>query len=165
MQAIRTKGGHRRFLVNDVRRLRSTEAPGVARVRRVQPPGRALPLTAAFLRERTTAIVHAGLEATYEAPSGGWFAGNEGRLHVENWLRALADAFEHGQYDAAIEATVQLSGRARIGAMAVERVTFVDRSCAALLRLLSENAETRDELPAARRVCAALRHCALEGIG
>ena len=44
-------------------------------------------------------------------------------------------------------------------------MTFLDRCCAALLRLLSEGEPACDELPAARRVCAALRHRALEDAG
>ncbi len=167
LQAVRTKGGHRRFLVDDVRRVRfSAGSASGARVRRVQPPERALPRTAMFLREHRAAIVNAGLKATYEARSDGWFGGQEGRPHVEQWLRAFSVALDCGQYATAIEATTTLARRARLGGVTtVERVTFVERSCAALLRLLSETGETRGELPAARRVCAALRHRALEDAG
>ncbi|MBA2348520.1 MAG: hypothetical protein H0V81_09530, partial [Solirubrobacterales bacterium] len=51
------------------------------------------------------------------------------------------------------------------GTTTVELVTFLDRACAWLLRLVSEAPEARVELPAARRVCAALRHQALEDSG
>ncbi len=162
--AVRTKGGHRRLLVDDVRRLRRENRSDDARVRRVQLPERPLPRTAAFLRERSEAIVNAGLKATYEARSGGWFAEDDGRLYVGQWVRTLAEAFDAGEYRTAVEATTALTRRARIGATIVERVTFIDRSCAALLRLLSETEQTRDELPAARRICAALRHGALEDV-
>ena len=55
--------------------------------------------------------------------------------------------------------------RARLrGATTVERMAVLDRSCAAMLRLLSEVPETREELPSARRFCATLRHRVLEEI-
>lgn len=162
--AARTKGGHRRLVLDDVRRLRAAVEPRPARVRRVQLPGRVLPNTAGFLREHVETVLNAGLKSTYEARCGGWFAEEGGRVHVAQWISALADACDSGDYDTAIEATATLTLRARIGATAMERVTFVDRSCSALLRLLSETDATRDELPAARRVCAALRHRALEDV-
>ena len=164
LEAIRTTGGHRRFRVDEVRRLRPAGLSNGSRVRGVQLPERALPRTAAFLRERSATIVDAGLKATYET-RGGWFAQDEGRPYVEHWLRTLSEALDSGQYAAAIEATAALTRRARLGgATTVERVTFLDRSCAALLRLLSETALTRDELPPARRICAALRHRVLEDV-
>ncbi len=162
LEAVRTKGGHRRFLVEDVRRLRLSERPTGQSVRRVQLPSQTLPHTAAFLREHGAKISEAGLKATYER-GGGWFAADEGRPHVSHWLAELSRAFDGGQYAAAIEATAALSRRSRLcGATTVERVTFLDRSCSALLRLLSESELTRAELPDARRVCAALRHSTLE---
>jgi excisionase family DNA binding protein len=165
LEAVRTKGGHRRFLVDDIRRLRSAEQAGAPRVRSIPPPERALPHTAAVLRERCATIVSAGLRATYADRSIGWFARDEGRPHVQRWLRALSGALDSADYATALDATAALSRHARLGgATTVEQVTFLDRSCAALLRLLSEIEETRDELPAARRLCAALRHRALERI-
>jgi diguanylate cyclase (GGDEF)-like protein/excisionase family DNA binding protein len=164
LNAVRTKGGHRRFAVDDVRRLRFAARPSGPSLRSVQPPGRALPHTAAFLRDNGAAVVEAALRATYER-SGGWFAGDEGRPHVEHWLAALAGALESGRYAQAIDATAALTRRARLaGVTTVERVTFLDRSCSALLRLISATEATRDELAAARRACAALRHRALEDV-
>ncbi|MDX6679907.1 MAG: hypothetical protein QOE31_3959 [Solirubrobacteraceae bacterium] len=166
LQAVRTKGGHRRFLVDDVRRLCSEGRGSRPSVRTVEPPERDLPRAAAFLREHSTAIIDAGLKATYDARTRGWFAEADGRAHVERWLRTLAQALDSGQYKVAIEATAALTRRSRLGGTTtVERVTFLDRSCAALLRLLSESEPGCEELPAARRVCAALRHRALEDAG
>jgi hypothetical protein len=165
LRAVRTTGGHRRFLLDDVRRLRSEEQASGPRLRGVQLPERALPHAAAFVREDAATIVQAALRATYETHSGGWFIEDQGRSHLERWLGALADAFDSGHYRDAVEATAALTRRARLGgATTLERVAFLDRSCAALLRLLSETADTRDELPAARRVCAALRHRVLEDV-
>jgi len=163
LQAARTKGGHRRFLVDDVRRLCSEGRWSRPSVRSVEPPERDLPRTAAFLREHSAAIIDAGLKATYDARTRGWFSESSGRAHVERWLHTLAQALHSGHYEAAIDATAALTRRSRLGGTTtVERVTFVDRSCAALLRMLVESEPGCDELPAARRVCAALRHRALE---
>ncbi|MEY2513164.1 MAG: hypothetical protein QOJ89_522, partial [bacterium] len=166
LRAVRTKGGHRRFLVDDVRRLCAEGRWSRPSLRTVEPPERDLPQTAAFLHEHSAAIIDAGLKATYDAHTRGWFAEAEGRAHVERWLQTLAQALDSGQYKPAISATAALARRSRLGATTtVERVTFLDRSCAALLRLLSESEPACDELPAARRVCAALRHRALEDAG
>jgi diguanylate cyclase (GGDEF)-like protein/excisionase family DNA binding protein len=164
LEAVRTKGGHRRFLVDDVRRLSSAARPSDRIVRSVQLPDQAMPRTSAFLREQGAMVVDAGLKATYRR-GGGWFAGSDGRSHIECWLAELSCAFDAALYAQAIDATAALTRRARLGgATAVERVTFLDRSCSALLRLLSETGDTRGELPAARRVCAALRQRALEDV-
>lgn len=161
LEAVRTKGGHRRFLVDDVRRLSSAERPAGPRVRSVRLPEQALPQTARLMRSGGATVIDTALKATYER-SGGWFGCDDGRRHAERWLGEVARALDCAQYPAAIDATAELSRRARLGgATTVERVTFLDRACSALLRLLSEAQDTRDELPAARRVCAALRHRAL----
>ena len=166
LPAHRTQGGHRRFLADDVRRLRSRRAPDGPRMRYVRPPERALPQTAIFVRQSVTAIVNAGLDATYDGPRGGWFAQDYGRSLVERWLTRLSDALESGVYTTGTEATTALIRRARLGgATAVERVTFLDRSCSVLLRMLSEAEAPRDELPAARRLCSALRHHTLADLG
>lgn len=162
LTAHRTQGGHRRFLADDVRRLRAALAPDGPRMRQVRPPERALPHTAAFVRSSASAIVSGGLEATYDAPHGGWFAEDYGGSLVQRWLMKLSDALKTGEYAKAVDATMALARRARLGgATAAERVTFLDRVCSVLLRMLSENEDTRDELPAARRLCSTLRHHAL----
>lgn len=162
LTARRTQGGHRRFLADDVRRLRTASNPDGPRMRRVRPPERPLPHTAAFVASSGASIVNAGLEATYEAPHSGWFTEDYGRAIAERWLGKLSDALASGDYARGIEATMLLTRRARLGgATAVERVTFLDRSCSVLLRMLSETEDTRGELPAARRLCSTLRHHAL----
>lgn len=162
LAAVRTTGGHRRFLVDEIRRLRSETAPSGVRLRRVQFPEGMCRCTAAIVRDRSESIVRAGLEATYETRRAGWFA-EEGRASAERWLLALADGLGAGAYDGAAAATSALVRQARLGgATTVELVTFLDRACAGLLRLVSEAPEAREELPAARRICAALRHQALE---
>jgi excisionase family DNA binding protein len=166
LEAVRTKGGHRRFLLDDVRRLSSAtrDRRGPA-LRSVQAPGEALPATARFLAENAAAVLDAGLRATYLRDAPGWFAAADGRAHVEQWLRDLSASFASAGYDDAVETSAALTRRARLGgATTVERVTFLDRACSALLRLLSESEAARDELPGARRVCAALRHRALEDV-
>jgi len=47
----------------------------------------------------------------------------------------------------------------------MERVTFLERTLGALLRVLSECRLSPGELSSARRICAALRHWALEETG
>jgi PAS domain S-box-containing protein/diguanylate cyclase (GGDEF)-like protein/excisionase family DNA binding protein len=164
LTAIRTSGGHRRFLVEDVRRLRSGLRESGTRLRGVQMPDHALPRAASLLRERRLDVASAGLAATYEARSGGWFAEPEGRAHVERWLLALSEALATGTYEPAVEATAALARRAALGGVpTAERVTFVDRSCTVLLRLL-ESDDGSAELAAARRVCAVLRQQALEDV-
>lgn len=164
LTAIRTSGGHRRFLVDDVRRLRSAARSTRPRVRGVEPPDHALPRTAALLEERRAELVSAALAATYEARGEGWFAEPEGRAHVERWLVALASALAAGFYGPAVEATTALTRRASLGGTTtVERVTFVDRSCSVLLRML-DSESGRGELSAARRVCAVLRRQTLADV-
>jgi hypothetical protein len=162
---IRTEGGHRRFLVDEIRRLSSETRPDGPSVRGVQPPDCALPRATALLRANGASVIDAGLRATYAAHRSGWFAEASGRDHVDRWLRVLCDALDSGSYAEAIARTASLMQRSRLGgATTVEQVTFLDRSCAALLRLLDDGDDARAEVPAARRVCAALRHRALETV-
>ena len=164
LTAIRTSGGHRRFLVDDVRRLSSQSRSTAAHVREVQAPDHALPRAAALLEQHGTELVRAALAATYEARGEGWFAEPEGRAHVDRWLGALASALAAGTYDPAIEATAALARRSSLGGVAtVERVTFVDRACSVLLRML-DGEQASGELPAAQRVCAVLRRQALADV-
>ena len=161
LTAVRTSGGHRRFLVDEVRRLSSESRPAGARVREVELPDHALPRAAALLEQRRAELVRNALAATYEARREGWFAEPEGRAHVERWLAALAAALAAGAYGPAIEATAALARRSSLGGVAaVERVTFVDRACSVLLRML-DGEPASGELPAAQRVCAVLRRQAL----
>ncbi|MEA2218723.1 MAG: hypothetical protein QOJ35_1349 [Solirubrobacteraceae bacterium] len=165
LTVVRTEGGHRRFLVDEIRRLGFAARADSPTARGVQPPDCALPRAAALLREHGTSVVNAGLRATYAARGSGWFAEVVGRGHVDRWLRALGDALASGRYAEAIESTASLMQRSRLaGTTIVEQVTFLERSCAALLRLLDDADDARAELPAARRVCAALRHRALETV-
>jgi diguanylate cyclase (GGDEF)-like protein/excisionase family DNA binding protein len=164
LRAIRTNGGHRRLLAEDVRGLSASARLSPPRVRAVLPPERPLPATAAFLRVHAAAILGAGLNATYEDRSGGWFA-DAGRRHVEVWMHVLAAALDAAAPADAIVSTADLTERSRLGgASAVERIAFLDRWCATLLRLLSEHGDALGELPDARRFCAVLRHVALEDL-
>jgi excisionase family DNA binding protein len=165
LTVIRTTGGHRRYAAEDVHRLRGSLRPRAPRVRAIQPPQDSLPRTGELVRSSGATIVGAGLKATYEPDAAGWFAEAEGRRHIDRWLGTLTEALICGRYAPAIEATGSLTRRARLGgATTVECAAFLERSCAALLRLLSETQPGRDELPGARRVCAALRHHALAGM-
>jgi diguanylate cyclase (GGDEF)-like protein/excisionase family DNA binding protein len=164
LTAIRTSGGHRRFLVDDVRRLSSESRSTGAQVREVELPDHALPRTAALLEQRRAELVRTALAATYETRGAGWFAEPEGHAHVERWLDALASALGAGDYGPAIKATGALARRSSLGGVAtVERVTFVDRTCAVLLRML-DGEQGSGELHAAQRVCAVLRRQALADV-
>jgi hypothetical protein len=163
LPAARTEGGHRRFRVDDVARLRRVERHDGPRVRAVAPPDSALPGAAAVLREHRARITRAGVKATYADYDLGWFGADRGQPHVEHWLEVLSGSLDSGSYAPAIDATAALTRSAHLGgATTMERVTFLERTLGALLRVLSESGQSPGELSCARRICAALRHRALE---
>jgi hypothetical protein len=121
---------------------------------------------ATALREHGARITRAGLKATYTDYDSGWFGAAGGRPDVERRLDVLSAALDSGAYAPAIDATAALTRRAHLGgATTMERVTFLERTLGALLRVLSECRLSPGELSSARRICAALRHWALEETG
>jgi diguanylate cyclase (GGDEF)-like protein/excisionase family DNA binding protein len=163
LTALRTSGGHRRFLADEVRRLCAAERRRSGPVVRVvQPPDDPLPRVAALLVEHGMSIISTGLRGTYAANRTGWFGDAGGREHVQRWLRSLCVTLEAGNHAEALEATATLMRHARLsGTTTLERVTFLDRACATLLRMIDETEKARADLPAARRICAAMRQRAL----
>jgi excisionase family DNA binding protein len=160
IQAVRTAGGHRRFALEDVRRLGGERGRG-APVKPVAPPADPLPRLSALLRARGSDLAAAAAKSLYRGGSGpGWFAAAE----LAEWLQALAGAAGSGRYADALEATDAIMRRASLqGAALLERHRFLELLGEASVRALSALAGPHDDLPATRRLFAALQQAQLDG--
>ena len=161
----RTAGGHRRFPVSEIRRLRASRAgPASASVRPAAPPAHAIPTLSDVLGRRCADVRAGAARALYGERLTGWFGSAEARGPIDNWLRALASACLQGKYDTGVEATAALSRRAELaGTSLLERHSFVERVGELSSRLLTEHADaSRLDVVATRRLFACLRQSLLE---
>lgn len=163
IETIRTNGGHRRFPIAAVQRLRSTQpARHQPVVRCTPPPVIALPALSELL---TTAakLAAAAARTVYDGARTGWFASPAGRQHVERWALDLAAAARTGNYDTSAEATRKLILQAsRAGAGLLERHTMLDRIGDLIARDMQRSGVDRSEIVGARRLMLHLCQLALE---
>jgi diguanylate cyclase (GGDEF)-like protein/excisionase family DNA binding protein len=159
VRAIRTTGGHRRFPVAELQRLKSSTA-------RLSPPAlRPTPLPTgplvglgALLRQDGPSIAGAAARAIYDGARTGWLSSAEAEPHLERWTRATAAACGGAEYELAVEAGRGLMRQARYaGASLLERQLFVERCGELVLHRLQQRSADRPQLVGARRLFARLR--------
>ncbi|MET0730255.1 MAG: helix-turn-helix domain-containing protein, partial [Solirubrobacterales bacterium] len=163
--AARTAGGHRRFRLEDVRRL-AAEIGALPRLRPIDPPQRPLPETAATLKVFGTQIIGAAAQSIYPSGPYGWLASAKADGDRRTWLTALQTACEHGTYAPALAATDVLLALSRThGTTLLERHAFLERLGQVLTRALGRQGVDQRELPEVRRLIVALQQNALQTYG
>ena len=142
---MRSKGGHRRFTVAELQRLR-----GLRQVQLRTPPLPAGPLHSVYL-----VLISQGSEladmvagSLYEGAPG-WFAEEDARAPTAEWIIQLATSFREGRYASMSSDLDRYLRHAEVGgASLAERHLFVERFGTALRRRLehqrSGQAEQRD---------------------
>lgn len=164
IRARRTRGGHRRFSVAEVRRLSRRRLPtSQVRVRPLPPPDRPLPGVAEVLEAEGARLCSAAARALYRGSRPGWFAPDHAWERLEPWLRTLSSACRNGSYDVAVERSLALSREAALaGASPLERSAFVEWLGEAVLRMLAAGGRERREIGAARRLFVSMRQAILD---
>jgi diguanylate cyclase (GGDEF)-like protein/excisionase family DNA binding protein len=159
IRAVRTAGGHRRFPVSELQRLKSAPALLAPPALRLTPlPPAPLVGVADLLVREGGAITEAAGRAVYHAARTGWLRTAGAEQHLERWAHESACACRAGEYDRAIDAMRALMRQARYaGASLLERQLFVERCGELVLRGLQERSADRAELVGARRLFARLR--------
>jgi diguanylate cyclase (GGDEF)-like protein/excisionase family DNA binding protein len=162
IKAIRTAGGHRRFLASEVRRLNATVGAPPA-LRRTAPPAGPLPALGALLAATDTDLAALAARAVYEASRPGWFQSDAARASVRAWEAGLGTAARSGDCTAAVTATRRLASSAEYaGTSLLERHAFVERYGDLAVRRLQHLAAPREEVLDARRLFVRLRETLLE---
>jgi diguanylate cyclase (GGDEF)-like protein/excisionase family DNA binding protein len=159
IRAVRTTGGHRRFPVSELQRLKS--APALLATPALRPtPLPATPLVGlgAILLQEGRPIAGAAARAIYHGARTGWLSSADAEPHLDRWARSTAAACHGAEYELAIEATRGLMRQARYaGASLLERQLFVERCGEVVLHRLQERSADRPQLVGARRLFAHLR--------
>jgi putative two-component system response regulator len=159
--ALRTAGGHRRFAVSEVRRLRSTTGEH-ADVAPVRPPSLPLPGLGKFVATSGQDLADQAAKTVYAGPPG-WWALETSRAQVEAWLQSLAGALHTGNYDVALQATKRLMRQAELaGTTQLEQHVFIERFSELTVRRLIQGRFGQAEVSGLRRLFASLRHSLLE---
>jgi putative two-component system response regulator len=163
IEAVRTTGGHRRFALDDVRRLAVVRGVRPA-VRPVQPPTEPLPALARCLRELGPELVTTAAGVLYRGGPGGWFAGEDAGAASEEWLRELARGCDSGRFGGALHACDVFMRRAQSHAASLlERHSFLEHFGYATLQALSRAGGEQREATAGRRLFGALQQAHLDG--
>jgi putative two-component system response regulator len=164
IKAQRTAGGHRRFPIDEIRRVRAEEGFSTGTVRTVAPPSEQIVSLAEVLTAAGSQIHEQAATGLYEERASGWFRSEEAARLVANWARTLAAASLSGGYEPSQAATLALATSAEAGGTSLlERYTYLERFSAQTLRSLSDRpGVSRAELVSARRLLTSLRQIVLE---
>jgi excisionase family DNA binding protein len=157
-----TPGGHRRYRLDELRRLREAAVSQTApRLRDPVMPEEATPAFANVLESRGFELVSAAAHHLYAQNSVGWFGSSVADPSLLRWIQSLTAACRAGAYPAAINSTVEVSREALLGGFGVtvrECLVFLEIFGTMVTRELGTHPETRD----ARRLVSALRFAPLE---
>ncbi|MDX6714703.1 MAG: hypothetical protein QOH30_1261 [Baekduia sp.] len=160
IRAVRTAGGHRRFPVSELQRLKSAPALLAPPALRLTPlPSAPLIAVHALLAQDGGPIARAAARLIYDdGTRTGWLSSADAEPHLERWARETAAACQAGDYDAAIDAMRALMRQGRYaGASLVERELFAERCGDLVLHRLQERSVERAQLVGARRLFVRLR--------
>jgi excisionase family DNA binding protein len=166
IKVLRTSGGHRRFPISEIDRLRSglpfrTPPP----VSPTSPPSQPVVSLAELRSARGPELGQIAARALYQGRRTGWFASEAAQPLIENWNKAVSSACLDGNYDIALTASTALTQHAEIGgATVLERHMFLERFSDLSLRALVDADVGRPELVATRRLFAAIRQSLLETV-
>lgn len=164
LRSARTTGGHRRFAIDEIRRLnREGDAFRRPAVRTVALPADAVSEVAALLGDPQAAVLTVAVQHTYEATGRGWFARAATGDQLTRWAGAVADAFGTGDYGSALLATRDMTRAAHGGgASLLETHSFLERCAEAVLRGLRDRQVAGDAVVSARRGFMRLSQAVLE---
>jgi diguanylate cyclase (GGDEF)-like protein/excisionase family DNA binding protein len=159
IRAVRTAGGHRRFPVSELQRLKSAPALLGAPALRFTPlPSAPMAAVEAVLAEDGGRIAGAAARMIYEGTRTGWLSSADAQAHLDGWARETSGACRTGDYGAAVEALRALMRQARYaGASLVERELFAERCGDLVLHRLQERSVERTQFVGARRLFVRLR--------
>jgi hypothetical protein len=153
IETRRTTGGHRRFRLVDVQRLRALVAGTVApALREVPLPEAPLTELADLMDLRGDELADLASRSLYDLERVGWFASPGGHDPLHQWVRELSAAVRTADWDAAAEATRELLDRSYIaGSSLIERHGFLERFSEVAARTLQkENTDQRVVLQSRR---------------
>jgi excisionase family DNA binding protein len=158
-----TTGGHRRFTVDEVRRLRDAANGNTApSLRTPALPEGSLPSMAGLLQARGNVIATASARHLYSVGSTGWFSASSSEPLVEEWLRDVGMGCRAGTYTTAVASTVELAHQALCGSHGAtlrECVFFLEIFGTMITRELGP---AHMEAPEARRLFSLLRYAPLD---
>jgi excisionase family DNA binding protein len=161
----RTAGGHRRYSIDEVRRVRAertaTSRPGL---RPLPLPAAPIAPLADLLSERAGEVHEEAIRLMYRDNASGWFASVPARVASARWSGSLAAAAASGLYEPTRAATAALLQAAEVGgASLLERHSYVETFSERTTRaLLATGIADRSELIAARRLFTSLRQQMLD---
>jgi excisionase family DNA binding protein len=162
VQSVRTAGGHRRFLLQEVRRF-AAEHGAPPSVRPIAPPHERIPSLTAELTAEGVQLAATAAAALYRGTKPGWYASDEADPEIREWLAALASSAESGIYAGALDASEALTQRAHLhGATMLESHTFLERTRDATVRSLGQAGAGQEELVLTRHLFAALQQTLLD---
>jgi PAS domain S-box-containing protein/excisionase family DNA binding protein len=157
LACARTSGGHRRFRLADLHRLRTERHP-VSEVRMQAYPTHPFPFVAATLHRYAGELASRTARCLYVGPPG-WFERPESSGLVRALIVSLARAFATGDFRETQVAVRSLMQQARLGgATLAERHGFIQVLDAVLRRHLRELGAPRLEQAAAAQAAAAMTH-------
>ena len=157
LACVRTSGGHRRFRLADIQRLRMERHPA-SEVRMQAYPTRPFPFVAATLQRYASELASRTARCMYVGPPG-WFERTESAGLVHALLTGLARGFATGDFYETQGAARTLMHQAELGgATLAERHAFVQVLDAVLRRQLRELGCPRLEQAAAAQAASAMTY-------
>jgi PAS domain S-box-containing protein/excisionase family DNA binding protein len=157
LACMRTSGGHRRFRLADIQRLR-TERHQPSEVRMQAYPARPLPFVAATLERHGGEIATRAARCLYVGPPG-WFEQPEAAGPIRSLLSSLARAFATGDFHEGQGAVREFMRQAELsGTSLAERHAFIHTLDAVLRRQLREQGCPRLEQAGAAQAAAAMAY-------
>jgi PAS domain S-box-containing protein/excisionase family DNA binding protein len=155
LACVRTSGGHRRFRLADIQRLRTKRHP-VSEVRVQAYPTRPFRFVAVTLQRYAGELANRTARCLYVGPPG-WFERAESSGPVQALIGSLARAFATGDFHEARRALRSLMHQAQLGgATLAERHGFIQVLDAVLRRQLRELGCPRLEQAGAAQTAAAM---------
>ena len=162
IETLRTRGGHRLFPLAAVRRL-ADEIGVQPTVRPLEPPPGPVVAVATTVRTHGAKLTAAAASSIYRNGPTGWFGAPAAFDTLADWLDALVDGCEEGQYSAVKAATDALMVQAHAhAATLLERHLFVQRFGQLTLRLVLRTEPSTEEFGQAKRLFGSIEQHLLD---